>query len=77
MKTISLNVPPKIARAFEQADESVKQKAEIYINSWLDSFLSKQRPNDRLKAIMENATQEAKKNGLTPDKLNELLNDEQ
>lgn len=76
MKTISLNVPPNIARAFEQADVSVKQKAEIYINAWLDAFLSKQLPNDRLRTIMENATQEAKTKGLTTDKLNELLNDE-
>ena len=76
MKTISLNVPPKTARAFEQADPSVKQKAEIYINAWLDGFLSKQSPNERLKSIMEEATKEAEKNGFTPDKLDELLKDE-
>jgi hypothetical protein len=76
MKTISLNVPPKIAQAFEQADAAVKQKAEIYINAWLDSFLSKQSPNQRLKSIMETATREAKSNGFTPDKLDDLLKDE-
>jgi hypothetical protein len=76
MKTISLNVPPNIAKAFEQADASVKQKAEIYINAWLDGFLSKSLPNERLKSIMANASAEAKKNGFTPDKLDELLKDE-
>lgn len=76
MKTISLNVPPKVAQAFEQADASVKQKAEIYINAWLDGFLSKQSPNERLRSIMKNATEEAKKNGFTEDKLDDLLKDE-
>lgn len=52
MKTISLNVPPKVAQAFEQADASVKQKAEIYINAWLDGFLSKQSPNERLREAL-------------------------
>jgi len=76
MKTISLNVPSKIANAFEQADASVKQKAEIYINAWLDGFLSKKSPADRLESLMKSATIEAQKNGFTPDKLDELLKDE-
>lgn len=76
MKTISLNVPPKVAQAFEQADASVKQRAEIYINAWLDSFLSKQSPNERLKKIMDNAAKEAERNGFTSDKLDDLLKDE-
>jgi len=76
MKTISLNVPPKIAQAFENADDSVKQKAEIYINAWLDDFLSRKSPNEKLKSIMKKATKEARDNGFTPDKLSELLNDD-
>ena len=76
MKTISLNVPPKIALAFENADNSVKQTAEIYINAWLDSFLSKQSPNKKLLSIMKKATKEAKDKGFTPDKLDSLLGDD-
>jgi len=44
MKTIALIVPPKVARAFEQADASVKQKAETLTPGWT-GFLSKQRPS--------------------------------
>jgi hypothetical protein len=76
MENISIPVPPYIARAFEKADTSVKRKAEIYINAWLSDFFSDEPANEQLFAIMKKATAEAKANGFTPEKLDELLGDE-
>ncbi len=73
MENISIPVPPFIARAFEKADSSVKRKAEIYINAWLNDFFSGKPSNDQLFDIMKKATVEAKAKGFTPDKLDELL----
>jgi hypothetical protein len=77
MENITIPVPPYIARAFENADTSVKRKAEIYINAWLSDFFSGKPANEQLFAIMKKATTEAKTNGLTPEQLDELLKDEQ
>jgi len=76
MENITIPVPPYIARAFEKADTSVKRKAEIYINAWLNDFFSGQPANEQLFSIMKKATAEAKANGLTSEKLDELLKDE-
>ena len=76
MENISIPVPPYIARAFENADSNVKRKAEIYINAWLSDFFSTKSANEQLFAIMKQATAEANSNGLTPEKLDELLNNE-
>ena len=76
MEYISIPVPPNIARAFEEADTSIKRKAEIYINAWLSDFFSGKPANEQLFAIMKKATAEAKANGLTPGQLDELLKDE-
>jgi len=75
MENISIPFPPYIARAFEKADTSVKRKAEIYINAWLNDFFSGKPANEQLFAIMKKATVEAKANGLTPEQLDELLKD--
>lgn len=77
MENISIPVPPFIARAFENADSSVKRKAEIFINAWLSDFFSSKPANERLFDIMDKAAREAKAKGLTPDKLDELLKDEE
>ncbi len=73
MENITISVPPYIALAFEKADASVKRKAEIYINAWLNDFLSGKPANEQLFTIMAKATAEARTNGLTPEELEELL----
>lgn len=77
MENISIPVPPFIARAFKKADSSVKRKAEIYINAWLNDFFSNKPANEQLFDIMKKATEEANTKGFTPDKLDELLKDEE
>jgi hypothetical protein len=73
MENITIPVPPYIARAFEKADTSVRRKAEIYINAWLNDFFSGEPANEQLFSIMKKATAQAKANGLTPGQLDELL----
>jgi len=74
MKTIAINVPPKIADAFEKADEGSKRKAEIYINAWLTDYFGSQSANERLFSIMKQATAEAKANGFDEGELDKLPN---
>jgi len=73
MKTIAINVPPKLADAFEKADDGSKRKAELFINAWLTDFFSHETANERLFTIMQKATTEAKVNGFNEAELHELL----
>jgi hypothetical protein len=77
MNTISIHVPNSLATIYEKANEEKKKKAERYINAWLSSFLSSQSPDDSLFDIMKKATDIAKKNGLTPEMLDQLMKDEE
>ena len=76
MENITIPVPPDIAKAFANADMAVKRKAETFINAWLSDFFSGKPANEQLFSIMKKATAEANANGFTPDKLDELLKDE-
>jgi hypothetical protein len=73
MKKIAINVPPKLAEAFEKADGESKRKAELFINAWLTDFFSKETANDRLFDIMKKATSEAASNGFDEKELQLLL----
>jgi hypothetical protein len=77
MQTISIHVPPALAKTYENANEEKKQRAEQFINAWLESFLGSKTPDDRMFDLMKQATANAKKNGLTPEKLEELIKDEE
>ena len=77
MENITIPVPPFIARAFERADSTVKRKAEIYINAWLNDFFSDKPANEQFFDIMKKAEVEARAKGFTPAKLDELRKDEE
>ncbi len=76
MENITIPVPPFIAQAYAKADVAVKRKAEIYINAWLDSFFSSSTGNSRLQELMNKGADEAEANGLTPEKLEDLLHND-
>jgi hypothetical protein len=76
METISISVPPFIARAFEKADVTTKRKAETYINAWLSHYFSSRTGKERLQDLMNKGASEAESNGLTPEKLEDLFRDE-
>ncbi|MEH6305557.1 hypothetical protein RYH73_07880 [Olivibacter sp. CPCC 100613] len=75
MKTISIQVPPALASAFEQADPDRKRKVEIYINAFLNDFFSNQSANERLFKTMRKASAEAKSKGFSQEELDKLLNE--
>jgi hypothetical protein len=77
MESIVINVPPYLANAYKNADESKRRNAEIYINTFLNELFSDQPANERLFETMKKATAEAKANGFTPDMLDDLLKDDE
>jgi hypothetical protein len=46
----------------------------LYINALLNGIFSKKSANQRLFAIMEKSSAEAKKNGFKPEMLEDILN---
>lgn len=76
METIKIQVQPALANAFNSADVELKKKAEIMLNIQLQKIFLKQTSKQRLLNVMQNASLQAKKNGLTEEKLNQLLADE-
>ena len=76
MENITIPVPEFIAKQFANANVAEKRKAEAYINAWLADFFSNRPANEELFKLMRKGTAEAKASGLTPNKLEELLNDD-
>jgi len=77
MNTISIHVPMSLATKYEHADKEKKLQAEQYINAWLTYFLNSKSSNDRITEIMKQTSEIARRNGLTPEILEELLKDEE
>ena len=77
MGNITIPVLPFIANVFEKADEDVKRKVEIYVNTWLNNFFSPLSANERLFKLIQKGSAEAYANGLTPGQLDELLKTEE
>ena len=71
-----LFIPRSLAYIYEQANDEKKKKAEQYFNAWLNIFLNTQSQDAILFEIMNKASAIAKKNGLTPQILEEILADE-
>jgi|GEM_PF-999179 len=76
MENITIPVAPFIAQAFAKADSTVKRKAEIYINAWLNDFFSTRPANEQLFEIIQRGSGEAKANEFTSEQLDSFLQDE-
>lgn len=72
METITIPVDPAIAKAYREADPEKQQKIAMFLNVMLKKTLKK-RP---LIEIMEDVSQQAIANGITPEILESILNDE-
>lgn len=66
MKTIELKVSTRAANIFNNLDSNRKKQLEKSLENWLE-------PNNSLVQIMKEMSDEAKRNGLTPEKLDEML----
>ena len=65
-------VDPDIAKAYREAEPEKQQKIQMFLNLMLKTVVS-QKP---LLDIMEEASQQAISNGMTPEILESILNDE-
>ncbi|AFZ57601.1 hypothetical protein H6G54_30220 [Anabaena cylindrica FACHB-243] len=72
MENITIQVEPEIAKAYREAEPEKQQKIQIFLNIMLQKAVS-QKP---LLDIMEEASQQAIANGITPEILESILNDE-
>lgn len=77
MNTISIHVPNEMAKMYEHANKQKKREAEQYISAWLAYFLKSDSSNDILFEMMKQTSETARKNGLTPEILEDLLKDEE
>lgn len=73
MKTISIAVEPEIQVAFEQANEEERQA----LGALISSFFKDRWASKNLVEVMREIGDRAEKRGLTPEILNELLNEEE
>lgn len=68
MKTIELKVSNRVARIFNNLDPNKKKQLERSLENILE-------PKESLEQVMKEMSEEAKKNGLTQEKLDEILKD--
>lgn len=66
MKTIEVKVSNKAAKIFNSLDSEKKKQFEKSLEKWLV-------PQKSLEQVMKEMSDEAKKNGLTQEKLDEIL----
>jgi len=72
MENITIQVDSEIAKAYREAEPEKQQKIQIFLNIMLQKAVS-QKP---LLDIMEEASQQAIANGMTPEILESILKDE-
>ena len=72
METISIEVEPEIARAYQEANLMECKKMQIILNSSLKQFMNRRS----LEEIIQEMQSQAQANGLTPEILEKLLEDE-
>ncbi|MBI4947765.1 MAG: hypothetical protein HY840_15345 [Bacteroidetes bacterium] len=72
MSHIIIEVDEQIARAFTQADKQQQRNISMVISSWLKKLVNTSSLNS-YKQMLDAMSDEACKNGLTPEKLEHLL----
>lgn len=72
METISIEVEPEIARAYQEANLIDRKKMQIILNSSLKQFVRKRS----LEEIIQEMQAQAQANGLTQEILDEILSDD-
>lgn len=73
-ETITLRVESDVARVFNDAPQTDKQKLEALFGNWLKHYA--EADVDSLKRSMDEISLNAKSRGLTPEILEALLADE-
>ena len=72
METISIEVEPEIARAYQEANLIERKKMQLILNSSLKQFINRRS----LEEIIQEMQAQAQVNGLTQEILDEILSDD-
>ena len=72
METITIEVEPDIARAYQEANLMERKKMQLVLNSSLKQFMNRRS----LEEIIQEMQAQAQANGLTQEILNEILSDD-
>ncbi|MBI4674595.1 MAG: hypothetical protein HY741_23365 [Chloroflexi bacterium] len=73
MTMITIPLDKETARIYNSASEEEQRKMQLLMRLFLKDFIISARPLDE---IMDEASDEAERNGLTPEILDSILNDE-
>ena len=74
-KVIRLRVSADAARAYESASDEEKRKFEALVSSRLREAARRPRSGKSLEEVMSEMSRKAQERGLTPEKLDEILNE--
>ncbi len=72
-REIMVRVTPEAARIYESASEQNRRKLDLLLSLQLSGTTQPPRP---LKQVMREASKEAQAQGLTPEILQEILNEQ-
>jgi len=75
-KTINLRVSADAAEMYESASDEEKRKLEALISSRLREAARHRERGKTLEEIMSEMSRKARERGLTPEKLDDILNEE-
>jgi len=76
MKQVTISLDPEIASAYQKASAEERKKVDFIVNSWLKNiFVKKADARKELLEIMQTAGKIAQANGLTPEILQDILNE--
>ena len=69
---ITVRVAPEAASVYRSSSEEKKRKLDALLSAWLTDAGKSVRP---LKEVRRDATEQARKNRLTPEILSDILNE--
>jgi len=72
-KEIKIHVDEQAARIYQSSSEKKKRVLDVLLSTWLSNA---GRPSRPLKEIRREASEQAQKNGLTPEILSDILDEE-
>jgi hypothetical protein len=77
-KQITIKVPSEIAENYYRVPEKEREQIELKLADIIDWQLENRRQEaaKRLRILMDRASEKAQKNGLTPEILESILNDD-
>jgi flagellar biosynthesis chaperone FliJ len=73
MENITIQIDPGIAKKFESSSPQQQEQIQKLVNYWLKKAIE----TNHLQTIMDKMSDEAIKNGLTPEILESLLDENQ